>query len=130
MNQASAQLNNYRQSPRKVRLVANLIRGKKVDNALSLLKFAEKKAALPIEKLLKSAIANAKNRDISTDTLIVKEISVNGGAILYRRQPVSRGRAHPIRKRTSKITLVLGEKAAKAVKAKAAPKAKAVTAKK
>ncbi len=113
MNTATAQLNNYRQSPRKVRLVANLIRGKSVDNALSALQFVDKKAALPIEKLLKSAISNAKNLDLNIETLVIKEMSVNGGKILYRSMPQARGRAFTIRKRTSHIVIVLGEKAEK-----------------
>ena len=124
MNTATAQLNNYRQSPRKVRLVANLIRGKSVEQAIFALQFADKKAALPIGKLLQSAISNAKNLNIDTDTLVIREISVNGGKILYRQMPMARGRAFPIRKRTSKIVLVLGEKLVKGKSAKAVVGAK------
>ncbi len=113
MNTATAQLNNYRQSPRKVRLVADLVRGKKVEQAISALQFADKKAALPIEKLLRSALSNAKNLNLDVENLVVKSVTVNGGAILYRSLPMARGRAFPMRKRTSKVVVVLGEKMAK-----------------
>ncbi len=111
MNTASAHLNSYRQSPRKVRLVADLIRGKSVERALASLQFADKKAAAPIEKLLRSALSNAKQADLNTEVLVVREVSVNAGPIMYRRLPMAHGRAFPLRKRTSKISLVLGEKA-------------------
>ncbi len=113
MNTATAQLNNYRQSPRKVRLVADLIRGKSVEQAIFALQFADKKAALSIGKLLQSAIANAKNLNIDTGTLIVHSVSVNGGKTMHRQMPMARGRAFGIKKRTSKIVLVLGEKKVK-----------------
>lgn len=121
MKTVSASLNEYRQSPRKVRLVADLLRGKKVDDAKVALQFAVKKASHPLTKLLDSAIANAKNRDIDPKTLFVKTIMVDGGAILYRRMPRARGRAVLIRKRSSHVKLVLAEKeeAPKAKKAKA-----------
>ncbi len=114
MNTATAQLNNYRQSPRKVRLVADLVRGKKVEQAISALQFADKKAALPIEKLLRSALSNAKNLNLETENLVVKSVTVNSGKILYRSLPMARGRAFRMRKRTSKVVVVLGEKAVKA----------------
>lgn len=126
MNTASAQLNNYRQSPRKVRLLADLIRGKKIAHATAALAFADKKAALPFQNLLKSAVANAKNLNLDTEALVVKEVSVNAGPILYRSLPMARGRAFRMRKRTSRLVIVLGEKASKAI---AAPKEKVVTAK-
>ena len=110
MQEAKAQLNSYRQSPRKVRLVADAVRGKKVGEAITLLSFMPKRAALPIQKLVASALANAKDLSMSEENLVVKEISVDGGTILYRRRPASRGRSHPIRKRTSHISLTLGEK--------------------
>ncbi len=110
MTEVKAELNNYRQSPRKVRLVANLVRGKRADRALDNLTFTAKRAALPIKKLIASALANAKNRSIPTENLVVKSIRVDGGAILYRRRPRSHGMANPIRKRTSRISLVLEEK--------------------
>lgn len=105
-----ALLKNYRQSPRKVRLIADAIRGKKVDNAVTELSFMPKRAADPVKKLLESAIANAKNAGISSNVLIVKEISVNEGVTLKRWMPKWRGTAHPIRKRTSHIKIVLGTK--------------------
>ncbi len=110
MKEITAQLNSYRQSPRKVRLVASSLRGKSVNDALSTLRFTVKRASTPLDKLLKSAIANAKNAGVEKDNLFVKSISVDGGRILYRRMPVAHGAAHPIRKRTSHVKLVLGEK--------------------
>jgi large subunit ribosomal protein L22 len=125
MNEAKATLKNYRQSPRKVRVVADLVRGKRVEDALITLTYTTKRATDPLSKLLSSAIANAKNLSIPTENLIVKEISVDGGAILYRRLPKSRGIATPIRKRTSHVTITLAEgkpKKIKAVKTKVAKK--------
>ena len=109
MKEITAQLNNYRQSPRKVRLVANAIKGKKVSQAKNILNFLTKRATGPIHKLLNSALANAKNMDANVDSLFVKTVSVDQGDILYRRMPVAHGAAHPIRKRTSKIKLILAE---------------------
>jgi large subunit ribosomal protein L22 len=106
-----ALLKNYKQQPRKVRVVADLVRGKKVDEALFLLSFADKRAADPIAKLLKSAIANAKeNKGLSEENLYVKEITVQKGITLKRFMPVSRGRAHPINRRRSHIQIILSEK--------------------
>ena len=113
MNEVTAQLNSYRQSPRKVRVVADALRGKKVEVAKSRLDFITKRATGPLHKLLNSAIANAKNRGLETGNLFVKAISVDVGQILYRRRPVAHGSAHPIRKRTSHIKIVLAEKSAK-----------------
>jgi len=110
MKEITAQLNNYRQSPRKVRLVADALRGKSIREAKNRLDFITKRATGPLHKLLNSAVANAKNLGIASDLLKVKSITVNGGKILYRRRPVSRGSAHPIRKRTSHITVVLAER--------------------
>lgn len=107
---AKAVLRNYRQSPRKVRLVADFIRGKDVDKALTSLRFLNKKATDPISDLVKSAQANAKNLNMNPDALVIKEIAVNEGTILYRRKARARGRAVAIRKRTSHVTLVLSEK--------------------
>ena len=106
-----AYLDTYRQSPRKVRLLADLIRGKKVEKATTLLKFADKKAADAVGKLLNSAVANAKNNfNIEKDNLIVKDITVNAGQTLKRRRPRARGSAFPINKRTSHIAIVLESK--------------------
>ena len=116
MAEAKATLSDYRQSPRKVRVVADTIRGKRVEDALITLSFVPKRASGPIQKLLASALANAKNLEIPLDNLIVKEISVNGGAILYRRLPMARGRAFVLRKRTSHVNIVLAEGTPKKVK--------------
>ena len=105
---ATAKLNNLRMAPRKVRLLADLIRGMHVAEALVQLKFSKKHAAKKMMTLLRSAVANAEhNADIDIDTLIIKEAYVNGGPILYRWMPRAFGRATKIRKRTSHITLVV-----------------------
>lgn len=106
---ASATLTNLRQSPRKVRVVARLVQGKKVADAIISLQFTEKRASDPIRKLIESALANAKAQSIETENLVVKTIEVNSGKILYRRMPAARGSAHPIRKRTSQISITLGD---------------------
>lgn len=130
----TAKLSDYRQSPRKVRLVAGLIRGQKAEKALDLLQVTTKRASDPIATLLNSAIANAKNNfGLNIDDLFVKSLTVDGGAILYRRMPRARGMAYAIRKRTSHVNLVLGVKdveAKKEVKEIKAPKAKKTKAKK
>ncbi|MEX0932392.1 MAG: 50S ribosomal protein L22 [Parcubacteria group bacterium] len=122
MAESKAQLNSYRQSPRKVRLVVDLVRGKRVDEALTLLSFTTKRAAAPVHKLISSALANAKSQSIPTENLIVGEISVDEGKTLYRRQPRSRGMANPIRKRSSHVSVTLKEGKPKKVKAKKAQK--------
>jgi large subunit ribosomal protein L22 len=110
---AFAKLNNCPTSPRKMRLVADLIRGKKIETALAILRFNSKEASRRLEKLLLSAIANweAKNEDgdLETADLFVKEIRVDGGMMLKRLQTAPQGRAHRIRKRSNHVTLVLGE---------------------
>jgi large subunit ribosomal protein L22 len=104
-------LKNYHESPRKVRLVAGLVKGKPVATALSELSFLSKKASLPIKKLINSAIANAKNNfKINADNLFIKGITINKGNVLKRSQPMSRGRAFPIKKRLSHIEVTLEEK--------------------
>lgn len=110
MNTATAKLNTYRQSPRKVRLLADLVRGKKVNQALTTLKFANKRASAEIIKLIESAVANAKSQGLNTDALVVEKITVDGGQILYRKLPMSRGRAFRMRKRTSHVLVSLMEK--------------------
>ena len=105
-----AELKNYRQSPRKVRLVVDLIRGKKVKDALGLLSVTTRRSSLPIKKLLDSAIANAKhNFNLESADLFVKEISVNEGVTMYRSMPRARGSSAPIRKRTSRVLVILDE---------------------
>lgn len=106
---ATARLKMHRQSPRKVRLVADSIRGKKVQEALTILQFADKRAAQPILKLVKSALANAKDKGLEEEGLKIRKILVDGGAILYRRRARARGAASPIRKRTSHITVELSK---------------------
>ena len=109
---AFAKLNNCPTSPRKMRLVADLIRGKQVEMALAILRFNPKEASRRLEKLLLSAIANweAKNEDVSIEDadLYIKEIRVDGGTMLKRLRPAPQGRAHRIRKRSNHVTLVLG----------------------
>ncbi len=101
-------LNNFRTSPRKVRLVADTIRGKSVKQAQGILEVLNKKSATPIYGLLKSAIANAQNtQNILASQLKVSEIYVNGGAVLKRFRPRAFGRAYTIRKRTSHIVMTL-----------------------
>lgn len=108
-----AQLKFLRMSPRKVRLVTDLIRGRKVQTAVRTLTVINKRAAKPVLKLLQSAIANAKhNFSLNEDVLKVKKITVDGGPSLKRWMPRAHGRATPIRERTSHIKLVLiGDKA-------------------
>ena len=101
-------LKTYRQSPRKVRVVADLIRGKDVKRAAELLRFTNKRATSAIQKLLASAVANAKNSSgYDAANLIVKDISVDKGAVLKRSMPRARGRASQIKKRTSHIKIML-----------------------
>ncbi len=112
----TATLTNYRQSPRKVRRVANLIKGKPIMTAVSTLMFTPKDAADPILKLLKSAIANAKSLSVDETNLIVKGITVDKGPILKRMMPMARGRGFPIHKHTSTVTITLDVKAPKVKK--------------
>lgn len=107
-----ATLKNYRQSPRKMRLVAGLIRGKKVANAEVILKNSIKNASLPFSKLLNSAVANAKNLGIDKENLSIKEVRVDGGYVLKRMMPRARGSAYVIKKRTSHINLALKDDSA------------------
>jgi len=100
-----------RVSPYKVRLIADLVRGKKVDEALTILKFLPKKSGRLINKTLRSAVANAENtHTIDVDTLFIKTILVDEGPKLKRWRPRAMGRATRILKRTSHITMVLAEK--------------------
>jgi large subunit ribosomal protein L22 len=128
-----ALLTNYKQSPRKVRLVADLIRGKKALVARDLLAFTPKKSAPELEKLLASAISNARQQGMNPEDLIVKSISVDKGAVLKRFMPKARGRAGRILRVMSIVKLELGvvgavseksaKKAAKAEKAEVTPAA-------
>lgn len=104
-------LKNYRQSPRKVRLVADTVRGKKVEIALRDLAFITKRATDPIAKLIESAVANAKNNfNANVENLFVKEIQVNKGITLKRIMPRARGSAARINKRSSHVSITLEEK--------------------
>jgi len=109
-----AKLNGCPTSPRKMRLVADQIRGVEVEKALALLKFSPKEASRNLEKLTLSAIANwqAKNEDANIEDagLYVKEIYVDSAAMLKRLRPAPQGRAHRIRKRSNHVTMILGQK--------------------
>ncbi len=97
-------------SSRKVKIVIDMIRGKKVDEALNILEFTPKAAALPVKKLLQSAIANAENNlDLDPSNLYVAEVYANQGPTLKRYRPRDHGRATPIMKRTSHIGIVLDQ---------------------
>jgi len=110
---AFAKLNNCPTAPRKMRLVADLIRGKRVEEALQILKFNPKEAAERLEKLLLSAISNWQNKnedaDVESADLYIKEIRVDGAGMLKRLRPRAQGRATQIKKRSNHVTLVLGE---------------------
>src|SRR3989338_212380 len=103
-------LKNYRQSPRKVRLVAGLVKGKKVVEAIAELDFLAKRAGLPIKKLLLSAVANAKSMGVDVENLFIKELRVDKGITMKRMMPAAMGTGHRINKRTSHLNLLLGEK--------------------
>jgi large subunit ribosomal protein L22 len=119
--EAVAKLNNYPTSPRKMRLLADLIRGMEVDKALGVLQFNPKHPAVPLYKLLKSAINNweQKNTDAKVEDagLIVKTIMVDGGRVIRRMRPAPQGRGYRIRKRSNHVTLIVDSKTTKPVKA-------------
>ena len=106
-----ASATNIRISPRKIRMVVDTVRGKSVSQAMSILAFTRKKAAEPVQKLLKSAVANAVENDgvSDVDSLVIDRIMVDEGPTLRRFTPRARGRATPIRKRTSHIRIALRE---------------------
>ena len=116
-NVAFAKLNNCPTSPRKMRLVADLVRGVEVNKALQILKFNTKEASVRLEKLLLSAVANwqIKNEDARMEDsgLFVKEIQVDSARVLKRLRPAPQGRAHRIRKRSNHVTIVVGSKSEK-----------------
>ncbi len=111
---AQAVLRNVPTSPRKMRLVTDLIRGQEVNRAIDILRFSKQEASRRVEKLLLSAIANwqAKNEGVRLEdsNLYVKEVKVDGGRILRRIRPAPQGRAYRIRKRSNHVTLVLGSR--------------------
>ncbi|MEI8279637.1 MAG: 50S ribosomal protein L22 [Bacteroidota bacterium] len=117
--EAVARLRNYPTSPRKMRLLADLIRGLDVEKALNTLKFSTKHPSVPLEKLLLSAIANwrVKNEgvDVSSANLYVKTIFVDGGRVIKRMNPAPQGRAYRIRKRSNHVTLFVDSRVAETV---------------
>jgi len=119
-----AYLKNYRQAPRKVRLVAGLVKGKSVEEAIPMLDFLAKRAGFPIKKLLLSAIANAAQMGIEKENLFIKELRVDKGIVMKRMMPAAMGTGHRINKRTSHVMLVLAEKVAKVVKKEKAKETK------
>jgi len=101
-------LKNYHQSPRKVRLVATLIKGKKVDEAMTQLDFIMKRSSLPIKQLIASAVANAKNNfDLDKKDLYIKELRIDKGIVMRRMIPGARGRGYPLKRRSSHVAVLL-----------------------
>ena len=113
-NQYMAMLKGCPTSPRKMRLVADMIRGEEVMKALDMLKFSPKDASFRLEKLLRSAIANWETKNdgerIEDNNLFVKEVYVDSATMLKRYQPAPQGRAHRIRKRSNHVTLIIDSK--------------------
>lgn len=103
-------LKNYRQAPRKVRLVASLVKGKSVAQAMAELDFLAKRAGFPIKKLLLSAVSNAKNMGVEADNLFIKELRVDKGITMKRMMPRAMGTGHRINKRTSHLNILLAER--------------------
>jgi large subunit ribosomal protein L22 len=123
--EAVAKLRNYPTSPRKMRLLADLIRGKKVDNVLAELEFNPKHPAVPLRKLVLSAINNWKQKNEGGDEtqLVVKTIFVDGARTLKRMRPAPQGRGYRVRKRSNHVTVIVDTKAEK-IEAKAAKEKK------
>ena len=106
--ETTAKLRNLRMSPRKVRLMTDLVKGMSVQDALLQLALMPRLASQPVKKLLESAVANAEhNHSLDTNTLVVKNAFVDGGAVLKRFTPRAFGRASAIHKRTSHVTIIL-----------------------
>lgn len=111
MGEAIARLNYYRMSPSKMRTVGDSIKGRPVAEAIAILEHSPRRAGEPLKKLLKSAVANAgENHKLDADVLVVKNVIVNAGPTLKRWMPRAMGRATMIRRRTSKVTIVVAEK--------------------
>ena len=114
--EARAIQRTVRQSPRKMRLVVDLVRGKQVGEAFAILKFSKKHAAKQVSKVLMSAVANAREASLKNDerldedTLFVKTVTVDGGPALKRFMPAAMGRAMPVKKRTSHVTIIVATK--------------------
>ena len=121
--EAVARLRNYPTSPRKMRLLVDVIRGMKVDNALNFLRYNTQHPSEPLEKLLKSAISNwrVKNESDDIDDLVVKTVFVDSGRMLKRMLPAPQGRAYRIRKRSNHVTIVVDSKNGSAAIAEVAP---------
>ena len=121
MAETKAKLSNYRQSPRKVRLIADLVRGKNVHMALATLSHMPKRAAEPMAKLIRSALANLPggSQALASD-YIISRIEVGQGIVFKRFMPRARGKASPIRKKTSHISLVLSERSEKSAQGRSA----------
>ncbi|MBI2627683.1 50S ribosomal protein L22 [Candidatus Nomurabacteria bacterium] len=111
-------LKNYRQAPRKIRLVAGLIKGKNVSEAIAELEFLPKRAGLPIKKLLLSAVSNAKQMGTEMENLFIKELRVDKGITMKRMMPAAMGTGHRINKRTSHLNLLLAERVVAVKKSK------------
>ena len=107
MADASAKLKNYRQSPRKVRLLADLVRGKTAEHAINLLATLPKRGSEPMIKLIQSAVANSQ---LSSREVIISGIAVNSGVVFKRMMPRARGRSAPIKKKSSTITMTLSKR--------------------
>lgn len=105
-----ASLSNYRQTPRKTRLVTELVKGKGVSEALVALKFLDKRAAAPIAKLIASAAANAEKQGENKDKLFIQNVTVHKGIVAMRSMPRAFGRSSPIRHRMSHISVILGKR--------------------
>ena len=119
MTTVKAHLNTLRISPRKVRLVAGLIKGKRAQQALDQMLFVTKRSVAPLTKLVKSGIANAESMKLDAAHLWIKDLQVNEGVKLKRWRPKGFGRASPIQKKTSRISLVLEHREPPKVEAKA-----------
>ena len=113
--EAVAKLNNYPTSPRKMRLLVDLIRGLQVEKALAVLEHNPKHPAVPLRKLVMSAISNWKQKNEGGDesTLVVKTIMVDGARVIKRMRPAPQGRGYRVRKRSNHVTVVVDEKAIK-----------------
>lgn len=117
--EAVARLRNYPTSPRKMRLLADLVRGLNVEDALNILKFSTKHPSVPMEKLLLSAVANWKVKnegvDLAEANLCIKTIFVDGGRVLKRMRPAPQGRAYRVRKRSNHVTIIVDSRVSAAV---------------
>lgn len=110
MGEANATLKHFRISPLRAQRACNLVRGKRVEDALSILTFSPQKGARVLHKVISSAVANADNKNLDVDQLYIKEIRADKGAIWYRHLPRAHGRADSIKKLTSHIQVTLAEK--------------------